>query len=183
MMSAVFRFLLPVISFHPVLWALLRSFQMSSPSRAVRPPSWVHTVFLRHLPFSSFTSLRSTPLHSLFTVVLFFVALATAIPIGVHQALSRCFSFIRSDACLSFVHTFLAKCGSLFVPSLTPSWLYRCPTLRLFSTYILCFAQFVPSAFSWTGRLLCSIAPAVFLSLPTARFGLFLWPRFRSSSG
>ena len=72
-------------------------------------------------------------------MVLFFVALATAIPIGEFQALSRCFSFVRGGACLSFVHTFVTKCESLLVPSLAPSWLYRCPTLRLVSTYILCF--------------------------------------------
>ena len=97
-------------------------------------------------------------------MVLFFVALATAIPIGELQALSRCFSFVRGDACLSFVFIFVAKCESLLVPSLAPSWLYLCPTLRLVSTYVLCFAQFVPSAFSWTGRLPCCVAPAVFLS-------------------
>ena len=172
-----------VMSFHPVLRALLRSFQVSFRSQAVRPPSWVLAVFLRHLPSSSFASLRSTPLRSLVKMVLFFVALATAIPIGELQALSRCFSFVRGDACLSFVLTFVTKCESLLVPSLAPSWFYRCPTLRLFSTYVLCFAQFVPSAFSWTGRLPCSIAPAVFLSLRAVRLGLFLWLRFRSSSG
>ena len=172
-----------VFSFHPVLRALLRSFQVSSPSRAVRPPSWALAVFLLHLPSLSFTSLRSTPLRSLAKMVLFFVALATAIPIGGLQAFSRCFSFVRVSACLSFVLIFVAKCESLLVPFLAPSWFYRCPSLRLVSTYVLCFAQFVPSAFSWTGRLPCSIAPAVFLSLRAARLGLFLWPRFRSSSG
>ena len=168
------------ISFHPLLQALLCSFQVSSPSRAVRPPSWV---FLRQLPSSSFASLRSTPFRSLVKVVLFYVALATAIPIGELRVLSRCFSCVRGDACLLFVFTFVAKCESLLVPSLAPSWLYLCPTLRLVSTYVLCFAKFVPSAFSWTGRLPCSVAPAVFLSLRAARLGLFLWPRFCSSSG
>ena len=74
---------------------------------------------------------------------------------------------------VSFVFTFVAKCESLLVPSLAPSWLYLCPTLRLVSTYVLCFAQFVPSAFSWTGRLPCSVALAVFLSLRAARLGSF----------
>ena len=175
--------LVVVLSFHPVLRALLRSFRVSSPSRAVRPPSWALAVFLHHLSSSSFVSLRSAPLRSLLKMVLFFVALVTAIPIGEFQALSRCFSFVRGSACLSFVHTFFAKCESLLVPSLAPSWLYLCPTLWLVSTYVLCFAQFVPSAFSWTGRLPCSVAPAVFLSLRAARLRLFLWPRFRSSSG
>ena len=46
-------------------------------------------VFLRQLPSSSFASLRSTPLRSLVKMVLFFVALAMAIPIGELQALSR----------------------------------------------------------------------------------------------
>ena len=171
-----------VISFHLVLRALLRSFRVSSPSRAVRPPSWALAVFLRQLPSSSFASLRSTPLRSLVKMVLFFVPLATAIPNGELQALSRCFSCILGDACLSLVFTFVAKCELLLVPSLAP-WLYLCPTLRLVSTYVLCFAQFVPSAFSWTGRLPCSIAPAVFLSLRAARLRLFLWLRLRSSSG
>ena len=175
--------LVVVISFHPVFRALPRSFRVSSPSRAVRPPSWALAVFLCQLPSSSFASLRSTPLRSLVKMVLFFVALAMAIPIGKLQALSRCFSFVRGDACLSFVFTFVAKCESLLVPYLAPSWLYLCPTLRLVSTSVLCFAQFVPSAFSWTRRLPCSVAPAVFLSLRAARLGLFLWPRFRSSSG
>ena len=130
-----------VISFHPVHWALLRSFQVSSPSWAVRPPSWALAVFLRYLPSSLFASLCSTPLRSLVRMVLF-VALAPAIPIGELQALSRCFSFVRGDACLSFVLTFVTKCESLLIPSLAPSWFYRCPTLRLVSTYVLCFAQF-----------------------------------------
>ena len=174
---------LDVISFHPVLRALLRSFRVSSPSRVVRPPSWALAVFLRHLPSLSFASLRSTTLRLLVKVVLFFVALATAIPIDELQALSRCFSFVRGDSCLTFVLTFVAMCESLLAPSLAPSWLYRCPTLRLVSTFVLCFAQFVPSAFSWTGRLPCSIAPAVFLSLCAVHLRLFLWPRFRSYSG
>ena len=38
-----------------------------------------------------------------------------AIPIGELQALSRCFSFVRGDACLSFVLTFVAKCESLLL--------------------------------------------------------------------
>ena len=136
------------ISFHPVLRALLHSFRVSSPSRAVCPPSWALTVFLRHLPSSSFASLHSTTLRLLVKMVLFFVPLATAFPIDELQALSRCFSFICGDACLSFVLTFVAMCESLLVPSLAPSWFYRCPTLRLVSTYVLCFAQFVPSTFS-----------------------------------
>ena len=77
MLSAVFHFRLPVISFHPVLRALLHSFRVSSPSRAV-------------LPSSSFASLRSTPLCSLVKMVLFFVALAVAVPLGKLRALPSC---------------------------------------------------------------------------------------------
>ena len=98
-----------VTSFHPVLQALLRSFRVSSPSRIVRFPSWALAVFLRQLPSSSFASLRSTPLRLLVKIVLFFVALVTAIPIGELQALCRCFSCVRGDVCLSFVFTFVAK--------------------------------------------------------------------------
>ena len=61
-------------------------------------------------------------------MVLFFMALATAIRIGELQALSRCFSFVRVGACLSFVHTFVTKCESLLVPS---SLLLGCITVRL----------------------------------------------------
>ena len=127
--------LVVVISFHPVLRALLHSFRVSSPSRAVRSP-WALAVLLYHVPSSSFASLRSTTLRSLVKMVLFFVALATAFPIDELQALSRYFSFVRGEACLSFVLTFVAMCESLLVPSLAPSWLYRRPTLRLVSTYI-----------------------------------------------
>ena len=107
--------LVVVISFHPVLRALLRSFRVSYPSRAVRPPSWALAVFLRHLPSSSFASLCSTTLCSLVKMVLFFVALATEFPIDELQALSRCFSFVRGDACLSFVLTFVTMCESLLL--------------------------------------------------------------------
>ena len=51
-----------VISFHLVLWALLRSFRVSSPSRAIRPPSWALAMFLHRLPSSSFASLCSSTL-------------------------------------------------------------------------------------------------------------------------
>ena len=64
MLSAVFHFRLPVISFHPVLRALFRSFRVSFPRRAVHPPSWALAVFFRHLPSSSFASLHSSPLRS-----------------------------------------------------------------------------------------------------------------------
>ena len=118
-----------VILFHPVLRALLRSFRVSSPSRAVHPPSWAIAVFLHQLPSSSFASLCSTPLRSLVKMVFFFVAVATAIPIGELQALSRCFSFVRGDACLSFVFTLLPSVSrSLFRPSL----LLGCISVRLY---------------------------------------------------
>ena len=48
--------LVVVLSFHPVLRALLRSFRVSPPSRAVRRPSWALALFLRHLSSSSFGS-------------------------------------------------------------------------------------------------------------------------------
>ena len=128
--------------------------------------------FASYLPHRSHRSVRllSARLSRWFSSL---VALATAIPIGELQALSHCFSCVRGAACLSFVFPFVAKYESLLVPSLAPSWLYLCPTLRLVSTYVLCFAQFVPSAFSWTGHLPCSVAPAVILSLHAARLGLF----------
>ena len=118
-MHAVFHFRLPVISFHPVLRALLRSFRVSSPSRAVRPPSWALAVFLRHLLSSSFASLHSTPLFSLVKMVLFFVALATAIPIGELQVLSRFFhSSEVTPVCHLSIHLLPSVSRSLFHPSL-----------------------------------------------------------------
>ena len=89
------------------------AFRVSFPSRVVRPPSWALAVFLHRLPSSSFASLHLTTLRSLVKVVLFFVTLATAFPIDELKALSRCFSFVRGDAYLSFVLTFVALCESL----------------------------------------------------------------------
>ena len=74
------------------------------------------------------------------------MALATAIPIGELQALSRCFlSSEVTPVCHLSIHLLPSVSCSFSI--LAPSWLYRCPTLWLVSTYILCFALFMPSAF------------------------------------
>ena len=111
--------LVVVISFHPILRALLRSFWVSYPSWAVRPPSCALAVFLRHLHTSSFASLHSTTLRSLVKMVLFFVAFVTAFPIDELQALSRCFSFVAvTPVCHLSLHLLPGVSCSLFHPSL-----------------------------------------------------------------
>ena len=85
-------------------------------------------MFLRHLSSSSFALLRSAPLRSLLQMVLFFVAFATAIPIGELQALSRCFrsSEVPPVYRLS-IHLLPSVSRSLFHPSL----LLGCISVRL----------------------------------------------------
>ena len=113
MLSAVFRFLLPALSTHPVLRDLLRCFRVSAPSYPIRPPSWDLSKVLRFLLSGAFEPLRDAPLHALSKKVLFLLALATAKRVGELQALSRIVSFVGGDACLSYVPEFVAKSESL----------------------------------------------------------------------
>ena len=79
----------------------------------MRPPSWDLSKVLRFLISGAFEPLRDAPLSALSKKVLFLLALATAKRVGELQALSRIFSFIGGDACLSYVPEFVAKSESL----------------------------------------------------------------------
>ena len=82
MLSSVFRFKLPEISSSPVLQDLLRSFQVESPSRMVRPPSWDLNKVLHHLRSSTYEPSANLSLRSLTKKVLFLLSLTTAKRVG-----------------------------------------------------------------------------------------------------
>ena len=124
MLSAVFRFHLPDLSAHPILRDLLRSFRVSAPSCPMCPPPWDLSKVLRFLISDAFEPLRTAPLRALSKKVLFLLALATAKRVGELQALSRIVSFVRDDACLSYVPEFVAKSESL-TRSIPRSFLVR----------------------------------------------------------
>ena len=108
MLSAVFRSVLPGISSDPVIKHLLRSFKVETPPRPLRPPAWDLSMVLRYLVSSSFEPLNQSSLRSLTKKTLFLLALATAERVGELQALSAVVSFVRSDACVSYVPEFVA---------------------------------------------------------------------------
>ena len=112
-LSAVFRFQLPSLSFHPVLRDLLRSFCLGSAERQLRPPAWDLSMVLRYLNTSAFEPLSVAPLRALTQKVLFLLALATAKRVGELQALSAVVTFVQGDACLFYVPQFVAKSESL----------------------------------------------------------------------
>ena len=116
MLSAVFRFQLPGLSSHPVLRDLLRSFRIAAPCRPLRPPAWDLAAVVTYLNSAVFDPLRLASLQSLTKKVLFLLALATAKRVGEIQALSRLVSFVRADACVSYVPEFVAKTESLSNP-------------------------------------------------------------------
>ena len=113
MLSAVFRFLLPSLSTHPVLRDLLRSFCLELAERQLRPPAWDLSLVLRYLNTSAFEPLSVAPLRALIQKVLFLLALATAERVEELQALSSVVTFVHGDACLSYVTQFVAKSESL----------------------------------------------------------------------
>ena len=113
MLSAVFRFHLPTLSFDPVICDLLRSFCIFSAEHQLRPPAWDLSGVLRFLNSSAFEPLSRAPLRALMQKVLFLLALATAKRVGELQALSSVVTFVGGDACLSYVSHFVAKSKSL----------------------------------------------------------------------
>ena len=76
-----------LLSAHPVLRDLLRSFRVSAPSYPMHPPSWDLSKVLRFLISGAFEPLRDAPLRALSKKVLFLLALATAKRVGELQAL------------------------------------------------------------------------------------------------
>ena len=116
MLSAVFRFQLSGLSSHPALRDLLFSFRIAAPCRPLRPPARDLAAVLTYLNSAVFEPLRLASLQSLTKEVLFLLTLATAKRVGEIQALSRLVSFVRDDACVSYVPEFVAKTESLSNP-------------------------------------------------------------------
>ena len=88
-LSAVFKFKLPELRDHHVLWDLIRSFYIERPRRPPMPPCWDLDVVLRQLMSEANEPLSSLSLRSLTKKTLFLVALATAKKLGELQALSK----------------------------------------------------------------------------------------------
>ena len=97
----------------PVLRDLLRSFRISSAERQLRPLAWDLAMVLWFLNSLEFEPLSEASLCALSQKALFLLALATAKRVGELQALSSVVTFVRSDACLSYVPQFVAKSESL----------------------------------------------------------------------
>ena len=109
MLATVFRFKLPNMSSDPILHDLVRSFRIKAPVWPLRPPAWDLSAVLQFLNLSVFEPLYRVYLRNLTKKVLFLVSLATANRVGELQAVSRTVSFVRSDACLSYLPEFVTK--------------------------------------------------------------------------
>ena len=116
MLAAVFRFQLLNLSSDLVLHDLVRSFWIEAPVWPLRPPAWDLSAVLQFLNSPLFKPLHQASLRALTKKILFLVALATAKRVGEFQAVSRAVSFVRSNACLSYVPEFVAKTESLSNP-------------------------------------------------------------------
>ena len=116
MLGAVFHFILPDISSHPVLHNLLRSFRIERPLPSSRFPPWdlLHVLSLLWGP--PFEPLSSCSLRDLTRKVLFLVALATARRVGELQAVSSSVSYSEEDLFLSYLPEFRAKTESASNP-------------------------------------------------------------------
>ena len=109
MLSAAFRFKLPVLDKHRVLRDLLRSFSIERPRCPQVPPSWDLDVVLRHLMSPAFEPLGSASLRALTKKTLFLVSLAMAKRVGELQALSKRVAAIGDDLVVSYLPHFIAK--------------------------------------------------------------------------
>ena len=116
MLSAVFRFVFPEISSHPVLYDLLCSFRIDHPLPSLRVPPWDSLRVLNLLRTPLFEPLTSCSLRNLSRKVLFLVSLATARRVGELQVVSSSASFSGSDIFLSYLPEFRAKSESAANP-------------------------------------------------------------------
>ena len=112
MLSGVFRFVLPDLSSHFVLFDLLRSFRLECPLSSSRVPPWDLSCVLSFLQGAPFEPLSSCSLRDLSCKVLFLVALATACRVGELQALLAVVSESGAYLFLSYLPEFLAKAES-----------------------------------------------------------------------
>ena len=111
MLSGVFRFILPKLSFHFVLRDLLRSFCMERPLSS-RVPPWDLSRVLSFLRGAPFEPLSSCSLRDLTRKVLFSVALATVWRVGELHSLSAVVSSSGEDLFFSYLLEFWAKAES-----------------------------------------------------------------------
>ena len=125
MLSAVFRFVLPEVSSHPVLHDLLRSFRIERPLPSSLGPPWDLLRVLSLLRGPPFEPLASCSLRDLSRKVPFLVSLATAWCVGELQAVSASVSFSGEDIFLSCLPEFRAKSESASNP-LRRSFSVRC---------------------------------------------------------
>ena len=116
MLNAVYRFILPDVSSHPVLHDLLRSFRIERPLPSSRVPPWDLLRVLSLLRGPPFEPLSSCSLRDLTRKVLFLVALATARRVGELQAVSSSVSYSGEDLYLSYLPEFRAKTESASNP-------------------------------------------------------------------
>ena len=112
MLSAVFCFVLPDISSHPVLHDLLRSFRIERPLSSSRFPPWDLLRVLSLLRGPPFEPLTSCSLRDLTRKVLFLVALATARRVGELQAVYSAVSCSGEALFLSYLPEFRVKTES-----------------------------------------------------------------------
>ena len=101
------------MSLNPILHDLVRSFRIEAPVWPLCFPAWDLSVVLQFLNSYVFEPLHQVSLCNLSKKVLFLVSLATAKRVVELQAVSRMVSFIRSDACLSYVPEFVTKTESI----------------------------------------------------------------------
>ena len=116
MLSAVFRFVLPEVSSHPVLHDLLRSFRIECPLPSSRVSPWDLLrvpLLLRDPPFEPFASCS---LRDLSHKVLLLVSLASAHRVGELQAVSALVSFSGDYISLSYLPELRAKSESASNP-------------------------------------------------------------------
>ena len=102
-LSAVFRFHLPSLSSEQVLRILLRSFQLSSAERVLRPHTWDLSMVLTYLVSPTFEPLSQASFRALPLTTLFLMALATAkMSWGATGSLFH--SHLCGWGCLPFLH-------------------------------------------------------------------------------
>ena len=87
--------------------------RIEASNRPLRPPAWDLSAVLTFLNSPLFEPLQQASLRDLTKKILFLLALATAKRVRELQAVSRAVSFVRSDACFSYVPEFVTKTESL----------------------------------------------------------------------
>ena len=121
-LSAVFRFHLPSLSSDQVLRILLRSFQLSSAERVLRPHTWDLSMVPTYLVSPAFEPLSQASFRALPPTTLFLLALATAkMSWGATGSLFH--SHLCGWGCLPFLHPAVCRQVGVAHPFLPRSFL------------------------------------------------------------